>query len=72
MHSFTDNVPSENGRKRQIKGLVSKSVGGESEPLKKGIAQLTNKNSTLRATSDLDDSDHYVEYASWHSEQQRL
>jgi predicted RNase H-like nuclease (RuvC/YqgF family) len=50
----------------------SKSVGGENERLKKEIAQLNNKNSTLRATNDNDDLDHYVEYASWRSKQRRL
>jgi hypothetical protein len=47
-------------------------VGGENERLKKEIAQLNNKNLNLRATNDHDDLDHYVEYASWRSKQQRL
>lgn len=49
----------------------SKSVGGKNERLKKEIAQLNNKNLTLRVTTDRGDLDHYVEYASWRLRQQR-
>ena len=49
----------------------SQSIDGENKRLKKEIQQLKSSNHMLRATTDHDDFDHYVEYSSWRAKQQK-